>query len=149
MATWEGSKYVCEDSRCYSLWKSRGFLHPIKMKQNRTKQKASEVYATSQRGLINKSSGSILAVIYSFVSILFAFTSLHCFYIKLLIPSLPSFNSIFINCSNERKGILYQAVQSIVHSEELIMYRKWMKIISTVDAIEGNPFCSLKNLLAS
>ena len=41
------------------------------MKQNRTKQKASEVYATSQRGLTNKSSGSILAVIYSFVSILF------------------------------------------------------------------------------
>ena len=56
---------------------------------------------------------------------------------------------MFIDCSNERKGILYQAVQSIVHSEELIMHRKLMKIKFTLDEIEGNPFCSLKDLLAS
>ena len=56
---------------------------------------------------------------------------------------------MFIDCSNERKGILYQAVQSIVHSEELIMHRKLMKIKFTLDEIESNPFCSLKDLLAS
>ena len=48
----------------------------------------------------------------------------YTFYMRFQIPSLPPFNSIFINCSNERKSILYQTVQFIVHSEKLIMHRK-------------------------
>lgn len=58
-------------------------------------------------------------------------------------------NSIFTNCSDERKGIFYQTTQFRVQPKEFIMHMKWMKIKFILDAVKGNPFRSLKDLSAS